>query len=86
MSDFSFEDCEQWREELGLSMQDFANLLGVSVSILKKIKAGSSSGKQVLQRIELYRRVPEALSYRIRTGVKYLHIDKQRKLMNMLDF
>lgn len=75
-SNFSFDECEKWRERFGLSMQDFANLFEVSLSSLQKIKAGSSSGKDVVQRLELYWRVPEALDYQIQKQGKWLHSRK----------
>lgn len=80
-ANFSFDECEKWRKQLGLSMQDFANFFEVSLSSLQKIKAGSSSGRDVLQRLELYWRVPEALEYQLEKQKKWLHRDKMKKVM-----
>ena len=78
---FSFEDCEKFREHLGLSMQDFAYLFDVSLSILQKIKAGETSGKEVLKRIELYMRFPETLDFQIKRNGKWLHPEKMKNVL-----
>ncbi len=78
---FTYEDCERFRENLGLSLQDFAHLFDVSLSILQKMKAGESSGKEVLKRLELYVRSPELLDLQIKRNAKWLHFEKKESLL-----
>jgi hypothetical protein len=78
---FNYADCEQFREQLGLSMQDFANLFDVSLSILQKIKAGETSGKEVLKRLEQYFHFPESLDLQIKRNAKWLHSKKQNLIL-----
>jgi len=83
---FSFEDCEKLRKQLGLSMQDFALLSGVSLSILQKMKAGAAEGKDILQRLELYLKIPEALQFQLKRNAKWLHPKKIEKLQKTHPF
>ena len=78
---FNFDDCEKFREKLGLSMQDFALLFEISLSILQKIKAGGTSGKEILKRLEIFMKYPEILHRQIKKNMKWLHPNKQRELM-----
>lgn len=79
-STFSFDEFEEWREGLGLSMEDCANLLGVSLSSLNKIKAHTISGTQVLRILELVCCVPEVLDYQLQKRGKLLHPKKTDRL------
>lgn len=78
---FIYEDCEKLREQLGLSLQDFAHLFDVSLSILHKMKVGESNGKEVLKRLEHYVRSPELLDIQIKRNMHLLHEKKQREVM-----
>jgi len=81
---FRFEDFDEFRMELGLSLNDAALLFDVSLSILQKIKAGDSSGKEVLKRLELYYLFKEALKLQIKRNGKYLHSDKLERVLQWL--
>ncbi|MBY0281881.1 MAG: HipA N-terminal domain-containing protein [Alphaproteobacteria bacterium] len=84
---FSYADCEKFREKMGLSMQDFALLFDVSLSILQKIKAGEASGKDVLKRLEVYARSFEMLLLQINRASKWLHYNKvQGMMLNLLEY
>jgi len=65
---------------LGLSLDDFAHLFEVSLSILKKIKAGKSTGKEILNRIEIFAHFPEVLERQVKNQGKWLHCDKLQKI------
>jgi HipA-like protein len=77
---FTWEDCENFRSELGLSLADFAIIVGASLSIFQKIKAGSSSGKEILRRIEIYKKFPQVLDCEIKANGKFLHSKRLQKL------
>ncbi len=79
---FTYEDCEEFRKQLGLSMQDFANLFEVSLSVLQKIKAGETTGNEVLKRLEHYVKFPDSLDFQIKRNAKWLHSKKQNDLIS----
>jgi HipA-like protein len=82
---FGFSDCEKFREQLGLSLQDFAYLFDVSLSILQKIKAGTAEGKDILQHLEGYLNIPEALEFQLKKNAKYLHSEKIKNIWKWLE-
>lgn len=82
---FTFDVCEAWRKELGFSIQDFAKFFGVSISIIQKMKAGTSSGKEVLMRLELYWRFKDVFKFQLETHGKWLHSEKIRKAFTWYD-
>lgn len=81
---FTFEDFDKFRKSLGLSLHDAALLFGASLSILQKIKAGDSSGKEVLKRLELYCLFKDALMFQIKSNGKFLHSDKIVRILQWL--
>ncbi len=78
---FNFDECEKFREKIGITMQDFAYLFDISLSILQKIKAGESSGKEILKRLEIFMSDRNILYKQIKKNMGRLHTDKQRELM-----
>ena len=81
---FTFEDFDKFRKSLGLSLHDAALLFDVSLSILHKIKAGDSSGKEVLKRLELYCLFKDVLMLQIKSNGKFLHSDKISRILRVL--
>lgn len=81
---FAFEDFDKFRKSLGLSLHDAALLFDVSLSILQKIKAGDSSGKEVLKRLELYCLFKDVLMFQIKSNGKFLHSDKISHILQWL--
>ncbi len=51
---FNGEGLRKFREELGISLRDFAELFDVSLSSIQRIEGGQSEGRDVLKRIEIY--------------------------------
>ncbi len=82
---YTYQDIEKVREMLGLSLQDFANLFDISLSSLQKIKSGDTPGKDILQQIELYLEVPEALEFQLQQNEKWLHPEKLKKIEEYLE-
>ncbi len=75
-NEFGEQDYQKFRDSLGLSLEDFSLLFGISLSILQKINKGQSSGKDILKKIELYARFPELIHYEIQKNGKFLHTKK----------
>ncbi|MBA3814596.1 MAG: HipA N-terminal domain-containing protein [Alphaproteobacteria bacterium] len=78
---FTFKDFDELRKSLELSLQDVALLFDVSLSILQKIKAGDSSGKEVLKRLQLYYLFKDTLMFQIKCNGKFLHSDKIARIL-----
>lgn len=77
---FDIKACEEFRQQLELSLDDFAHLFEVSLSILQKMKAGKTSGKEILKRIEIFAKFPEVLARQVKLQGKWLHSNKLEKV------
>lgn len=77
---FNAKACEEFRKQLGLSLDDFAHLFEVSLSVLQKMKAGNTNGKEVLKRIEIFANFPEVLERQVKNQGKWLHSEKLQKI------
>lgn len=84
VDNFSKEDLKNYRQELGLTIREFAALFDISFSHLQRIESGKFSGKEILKRIECYQKFPEVALYEILKQKGVLHSDKQRKLIEFL--
>lgn len=82
---FTIETCEQWRKELNFSMQDFAHFFDISLSILQKIKAGKSSGKEIFDRLKSYWMFKNNFIYLLEQNRKWLHPHKITSVNNWMD-
>lgn len=68
---FTKEDLMNFRKLLGLSVREFANLFGFGSGTIHKIETGKSSGKDVLKRVEIYKKFPNVALYEVnRSGFK----------------
>ena len=68
---FSSEQLKQLREDLKLSIREFATLFDVSSATIYRIENNKTSGKDALKRIEIYFKSPQAALDKIKTtGVK----------------
>jgi HipA-like protein len=81
---FTFKDFDEFRKDLGLSINDAALLFDISVSILQKIKAGDSSGIEILKRLELYWLFKDTLLLQIKRNGKFIHSDKIKRILKIL--
>lgn len=81
---FTFEDYKKFQKYLGLSTQEFSRFFDISMSSLPKIKAGQTSGKEILKRIELYKKIPQTLKFFIKKNSKYIHPKKMENLIKKM--
>jgi len=81
---FTFEDFDNFRIKMGLTLQDAALLFDVSLSILQKLKVRNASGKEVLKRLELYCRFEKPLMLQIKRNGRLLHSDKIARIYEAL--
>ncbi len=78
---FDGNSLKKFRFELGLSMREFSALFDISLSSITKIENGQAKGKEVLKRIELYQKFPEAAVYEISRNKRMVHSDCYRAVM-----
>ncbi len=78
---FSPADLKKFREELGLTLREFASLFDLSFSHLQRIESKKFSGKEILKRIETYQKFPEIALFEILRRGGVLHSDKKYELI-----
>ncbi|GEM_PF-523820 len=57
---FGSEEAREFRASLGLSLREFGLLFDFSPFTIQKVESGKQTGRDVLRRMELYARFPEA--------------------------
>jgi HipA-like protein len=82
--EFSAKDLINFRHRLELTTREFALCFHLTHAALLRIEQGSSSGRELLKRIEIYARFPEvALSMIERYGGAINH-EKKKKIISLL--
>lgn len=71
--DFGAVDAAAFRRRLGVSLREFALLFDVSPFTIHKIETGKQSGRDVLKRLELYARFPEAAWFEMNRNRPAIH-------------
>ena len=82
-SDSSQEDLKNFRSELGLTVRDFSTAFDIAVSSVTRIENGTA-GREVLKRIELYERFPEAALFEVNRNASRLHENVKNRLLKTL--
>lgn len=72
---FGSVEAAMFRAELGLSLREFGTLFDFSPYTIQKIESGRESGRDVLKRLELYVRFPEAAWFEILRNRPRVHTD-----------
>ena len=68
---FSGKDVKRFRQQLNLSIREFADIFDFAPTTINRLENNKTSGKDALKRIELYFRFPEAALFEIeRRGIK----------------
>ncbi len=62
---FTRKDLKMFRQNLKLSIRDFAKVFDFSPAAIHRIETGKSSGKDVLKRAELYSLFPQVALYEV---------------------
>ena len=76
---FGRKDLIQFRQRLGLSIREFADLFDFGPATIHRIESGKSSGKDALKRIEIYCRFPRVALFELsRSGCKIGDRSKDR--------
>lgn len=82
--DYLVEDVKAFREELGLSLRDFASVFDFSAKTIQSIETGKVTGKDSLKRIALYSKFPEVALYEVIKNGAALHDNKRSAVVKIL--
>ena len=69
----SNEDVKLFRDELTLSLRDFALIFDFSPYTIQKIESGKYSGKEIMKRINIYIKFPEVALFEIKRNSAKIH-------------
>lgn len=74
----------KFREDLDLTLRDFATIFDISKATLQKLEKGPKGGKEVLKRIEIYDRFPEVALFELNKNGKLIHSAKKELIEKIL--
>lgn len=81
---FTGLDLKKFRENLGLSVREFANCFDISQPGITRVETGKSDGRDILKRAEIYVRYPEVALDQLRRRSAFIHQKKLEKARNWL--
>lgn len=70
---FTGADLAEFRQRLGLSIREFSAVFDIGYATVQKVEKGLLSGTEVLKRMELYTRFPEAALLELERNRQRLH-------------
>jgi HipA-like protein len=76
---FSALDLKVFRQELGLTIREFAIGFSIAEKTLASIENGLISGRDVMKRLELYILFPEVALFEFRRNCGKIHRDKRKQ-------
>ena len=82
---FSKEDLRAFRENLGLTIREFALCFDLSPAALIRIETGQSSGRELLKRIEIYKKFPEVALFEIQRHGGAISSSKKNGVLRYLE-
>ena len=82
--DKSQDDLKNFRTELGLTVRDFSAAFDIASASVQRIENGTA-GREVLKRIELYRRFPEVAIFEVNRNGSKLHETVKSRLIKKLN-
>lgn len=77
---FGSEEAREFRASLGLSLREFGLILDFSPYTIQKIESGKQTGRDVLKRMELYARFPEAAWFEMSRNKPKVHTRLWKRL------
>ena len=81
---FTVNDLISYRENLGLTIREFASLFSISASHLQRIEANKFPGKDILKLIEIYKEHPLVALEEIKKNSGAIYTEKYQKILNLL--
>lgn len=84
-NEFDRTELMQFRNSLGLTTREFGQLFDVSPATVNRIEKGLASGKEVLKRIEIYKRFPEVALFELKRRGMRIHESKKELVRSKLE-
>lgn len=73
---FTREDLKRFRQNLGLSVREFAKCFDFSQPGVTRVETGQTDGREILRRTEIYASYPDIALDQLRRRAAFLHRDK----------
>lgn len=80
---FGAEEAREFRTTLGLSLREFGLIFDFSPYTIQKIESGKQTGRDVLKRMELYARFPNAAWFEMTKNRPKVHTKLWQRLEGM---
>lgn len=74
---YTATDYIKFRNDINLTIRDFAAVFDIGISTLQKLEKNSSQVKESLKRIEIYDRFPEVALFELNRNGKLIHSTKK---------
>jgi len=81
---FTGSDLKCFRNNLGLSVREFAKCFDFSHPGVTRVETGQSDGREILKRVEIYTLYPEVALDQLRRLAAYIHQKKLERAQNWL--
>ncbi len=81
---FTGSDLKCFRNNLGLSVREFAVCFDFSHAGVTRVETGKSDGREILKRAEIYTLYPEVALDQLRRRAAYIHQKKLERAQNWL--
>lgn len=78
------EELLQYRQLLGLTIREFAQVFSISIASIRNLEQGLSSGTEVLKRLRIYKAFPEVALYQFLRCGNGLHLKTRQRLLKQL--
>lgn len=82
--DFSGDDLYSFRRKLDLSLREFGDIFDISPATLTRIENHKSSGREVLKRVEIYKKFPDVALFELKKNGHKIKEDKRERLNEIL--
>lgn len=81
---FTGSDLKFFRNNLGLSVREFATCFDFSRAGVTRVETGKSDGREILKRVEIYVLYPDVALDQLRRRAAYVHQKKLERARNWL--
>lgn len=81
---FAASDLKRFRNNLGLSVREFAMCFDFSQPGITRVETGKTDGREILKRTEIYYLYPEIALDQLRRRAAYIHPKKLERARNWL--
>jgi len=79
-----YDEVRTFRKDLNVSIRDFAIVFDVSPVTVHKIESNKTSGKEVLKRLEIYKKFPEVALFEIQRNATKINENVKDQLIQLI--